>query len=230
MKSLVTVICTLLLAACAIPPVSNAEKRAAIAVPIDTQSNPLQLSKVITRIPVGETIAKMQYGWGCMPGMVLGWPGGRLAVSDQSLSETFKRELERLRYAIASEPDSVFESAITSPSQLQVGATISKVEANLCFPYSGSPTLSAGNTDSVKGAVFMRVTWELYSPAQAKVILKLTTDGAFQTDPTIVGGLPAIFLKAFAANINNLAADPEFHRLVTTPSVAPLLPPSGART
>jgi serine protease Do len=230
MKTLVTVLLATLLASCTIPPVSNAEKRSAIAVPAGTQSNPLQLSKVLTRIPVGETIAKMQYGWGCMPGMVLGWPGGRLAVSDQSFSETFKRELEQLRYAVVGDPDSVFESAIRSPAQLQVGATISKVEANLCFPFSGSPNLSVGNTDSVKGAVFMRIAWELYSPAQAKVIFKSTTDGAFQTDQTIVGGLPAIFLKAFAANINNLAADPEFHRLVITPPSPPMIPPSGART
>jgi serine protease Do len=216
-----------LLASCAIPPVLNAEKRAPIVVAADAKPNPLQLSKVLTRIPIGEAVVKVQYGWVCMPGMVMGWPGGRLAVSDQLLAEAFKKELEQHRYVVAGESDSVFEAPVRDPSQLLVGAVINKVDANVCIPFSGSPTLSAGITDLAKGAAFMRVTWELYSPAEQKVVYKTTTEGVFESAETVRGGLHGFLVKAFVANVNNLAADPEFHRQVTTPRRLPSAAPAG---
>lgn len=200
----------LLLTACEIAPVKNVEVKPAISIPEGVETKSVLLKKVIAKIAIGESIGQIYYGWGCQPGVPIGWQGGRLIVNDEEFSDVFRRELEKEKYLVMGAPSSVFEEAPDSKADILVGAVINKIQTNLCFPFSGSPTLSVGSTNSVKGGSWMSITWELYSRSEGKVLYKITTEGSLKTEKSISGGYKAFLLGAFSANIKNLLADPTF--------------------
>lgn len=60
----------------------------------------------------------------------------------------------------------------------------------------------------------MRVTWQIFSRAEGKVVHEITTEGSYQSEEVISGGFPIFLRNAFAANVINLLADRGFHDLV----------------
>ena len=216
MRTLITLLSAIsLLAGCAIAPVSPAPRLVPIAVPEGATPRTLDLHSVITRLPLEEAKFNVRYGMLCEVGRARSLPSGRLPVSDSDLAQGFRRVLEPLRFRIAAPSETVFSPTVLA--DLQIGATVTRVEANFCFPFSGSPLLNVGAPDLAKGNVFMQVVWEAYSPSGGKVVFKHTTTGAFSAQESLPGGVAAMFLNAFTENLRNLAADPSFHTLVRAP-------------
>jgi hypothetical protein len=214
--------------ACAVPPVSEAPVRTALVIPAGVNSNDLQLNRILVRLPREQSGYKVQFGWFCEPGIDRGWPLGQLPVSYNDLAEAFNGELGKHQYKVVGLPESVFDSG--QRAELQVGGIVNRLEANFCFPFSGRPTLDVGITDRIKGNIFMQVTWEVYSVSQSKVVFTTTTQGAFKAEEAVRGGVPGMLVRAFSANLRNLAADPGFHGVVLkTPEPSALAPP-GAKT
>ncbi len=203
-----------LLTACEIAPVKNVEIKPIIPIPEGVETKSMLLKKVITKIAIGDSIGQIYYGWGCQPGVPISWQGGQLVVNNDEFSDIFRRELGKEKYTVIGAPDSVFEEVPDSKADVLVGAVINKIQTNLCFPFSGSPTLSVGSTNSVKGGSWMNITWELYSRSEGKVLYKTTTEGSLKTEESISGGYKAFLLGAFSANIKNLLADPNFVALL----------------
>lgn len=206
---LVTILC-----GCAVAPVQIAEQKTPQAIPPGSSTKPVQLWKIVTKLPLGEQIGQFQYGWGCMPGSAINWRGGRLNITNEELNETFRKELENNNYAVSGDPYALFEDPSALNTEILVAGQINKVDIRMCFPYSGSPNIDVGNISTFKGGAFMRVTWQLYSRSAGKVIYETTTEGTYKTDETVPGGLAVSLRNAFSANVNNLLADPGFHNKV----------------
>lgn len=168
----------------------------------------------VFRNEFGEQIGKIRHGWGCFPGANIGWRGGRLNVTDEELTETFRNELQNRNYQIVGDAYALFGDPSTWQAEILVAGLVTKEDAQVCFPFSGSPTADIGNTAAVKGGAFMRVTWQIYSRADGKVVHEITTEGSYQIEEVISGEFPIILRNAFAANVKNLLADRGFHDLV----------------
>jgi hypothetical protein len=203
-----------ILAACQIAPIRMAERKVPVPLPLEKRTGPIQLKKILIRIPIGDQIGQIYYGWGCAAGAKTTWNGGRLALTDEELTHAFKTELEKHKYTVAGDSESVFERENVSNAEYLVGGSINKVEANLCFPFTGNPTATIGNPAQVKGGVYVKMTWELYSQAERRVIFRTTTEGSDETKELVTGGSAAILLKAFKENVTGLLADPEFQKRV----------------
>jgi hypothetical protein len=219
MKRLFSVLLTIIVAAfalgsCAVAPVQIAETRTPQAIPTGADAKPIQFRKMIAKIPLGEQIGQYQYGWGCFPGAMLNWRGGRLNITDEELTDTFKKELEGNNYRVVGDPYALFGDPASQTAEILVGGLVEKIDLKVCFPFSGSPNINIGNTSTLKGGVFMRVAWQLYSRIEGKVVYEVTTEGTYKTDETISGGLSLLLRNAFTANVRNLLADPGFHKLV----------------
>jgi hypothetical protein len=132
--------------------------------------------------------------------------------------------MEPLGYQLEAEPESVFSPPPGPRAELLVGATVKKVQANLCFPFSGSPSLNVGDPSLTKGTVFVEIVWELYSVSQAKVVHTATTSGTFESKDAIGGGIATMVLNAFMNSLSNLAADAAFHKQATTRPPLPQIP------
>ncbi|HXJ51914.1 MAG TPA: hypothetical protein VNH16_11005 [Burkholderiales bacterium] len=202
------------LCGCAVAPVQVAESNTPRAIPQGVEATPVQFSRIVTKLPLGEQIGQYQYGWGCLPGAVIGWRGGRLNVTDEELVETFRKELQTRNWPVVGDPYALFGDPASSGAEILVAGLVDKVDIRVCFPFSGSPNIDIGNTGTLKGGVFMQVSWQLYSRGANKVVYETTTQGSYRTEETVAGGLPVFLRNAFAANVRNLLADPGFYALV----------------
>lgn len=203
---------------CSVAPVKQAENKTPQAIAPGASAKPIQFRKMVTKLPLGEQIGQLQYGWGCFPGATLNWRGGQLNITDEELTETFRKELENNNYPVVGDPYALFGDPSAMEAEIIVAGLINKVDIRVCFPYSGVPTASVGNTSTLKGGVFMQVAWQIYSKTAGKVVYETTTEGTYKTEDTIPGGLPIVLRNAFAANVRNLLADPGFHHTVLNQS------------
>ena len=205
---------TVLLGACAVHPVRHVAASEPSALPANVFSNTIDLSTVTVRLPYDEAKMRIQYGLFCEFGNEVTLPNERLPITKRDIEETFRRALGPLNYKFPKPSESVFQSLTSDSPQLLLGATVIRREASLCFPFSGSPTLSYGNINSAKGSAYLQITWEVFSFSEKKVVLKRTTEGAFRADNTIVDGEKITTLNALKASLLSLAADPQFKELI----------------
>jgi len=206
------------LSGCVASPVKIAESKPPRAIPTGVDAQPVQFRQIVAKIPLGEQIGQYQYGWGCFPGSTIGWRGGRLNITDEELTETFRKELQSQNYPVVGDPYALFGDPDSLKAEILVAGLVDKVDIRVCFPFSGSPNVNIGNTNILKGGVFMQMTWQIYSRAEAKVVYEATTQGSFNSDEAISGSLPLFLRNAFAANVRNLLADPGFHGLILKPN------------
>ncbi len=226
MKLFATLV-TILIAGCAVKPVQVAESNTPLALAADAEASPIEFRKIVTKIPLGEQIAQFQYGWWCAPGSTVTWRGGRLNITDEELTETFRKELEANNYPVVGDPYALFGDPSAWKAEILVAGLVNKVDIKVCFPFSGSPNIDIGNTSTLKGGVYMRVAWQIYSRSAGKVAYEVTTEGSFSSQEAIAGGLPMFMRNAFAINVRNLIADSGFHDLVLKSSSKQKLQSSG---
>ena len=206
-----------LLFSCTVPLVQVIPDRAPIPVPDGVQTVELEMGPLLTRLTPGESLIKIQYGWLCAPAPSRDSPSGRLPFTRDDLIRAFRSVLGPLNYRLAKEPDSVFLP--TTSADLRIGGTITKLSANVCFPFSGSPTLTQGDSGIAKRSAFVEVQWELYSAIEGQVVFKGTTQGTFVISDSVQGGSGTIVLNAVKRSMGNLAADPAFHVIASRPSI-----------
>ena len=201
------------LIACAVQPTSTAQQKAAIAGPSDANAKSFLLTQVATQIPLGTRVLNLQYGWSCFMGNSADWRGGRVNLTDDEFKDAFRKEFTQANYKVAGDPKALFVDETARQAELLVAGAIEKYEANVCFPFSGSPNADIGITSKLKGSTYLKVRWQVFSTVSGKVVFETTTDGAFNAPETISGSMPEFLKKAFEANVRNLLAEPRLHEL-----------------
>ncbi|WP_263773026.1 hypothetical protein [Propionivibrio soli] len=219
MKLLIALV-TIVISGCAVNPVQVAESNTPLALPTGADANPIEFRKIMTKIPLGQQIGQFQHGWWCAPGATITWRGGRLNITDEELTETFRKELEANNYPVVGDPYALFGDPYVWKAEILVAGLVNKVDIKVCFPYSGSPNIDIGNTTTLKGGVYMRVAWQIYSRTAGKVVHEVTTEGSYSAQEAVPVGLPVFLRNAFAANVKNFLADSGFRDLVLKPSSA----------
>jgi serine protease Do len=178
-------------------------------------SKPIQLSKVVIKLKRGEHIGAYKAGILCVPHGDLNWKGGKLNVTSDELTETFKEELEQYSFKVVGDTDALFEDASTWKSEILVGGLIKELKANICYPQAGF-----GNFSNAKGEAFVKVDWQIYSKLDRAVVHSVQAEGSsIATESTEDGGTVAI-LNAFAQAARNLLADAKFREIVSKGGVS----------
>jgi hypothetical protein len=215
---IVLLFCGLALSGCAMEPTRIAESKEPISVPAGVPIKSIYLSKVVTHIPLGERVLNVYYSWWRQSGISVDWRGGRLNLTDAELADSFCRELEQSKYPVMDTSGDLFSELNEHEVELLVAAAIEKVQTNIWYPFSSSPSASFGNTSQVNGGAYMQVRWQIYSYADKKIVYETTTEGSFKSDGTITSGITAFLKEAFSSNVRNLLADPAFLTLVRADS------------
>lgn len=210
------------LAACgSVDPIPVVVQKASISGPASADAKAFLLSKVVTQIPLGDRVLNIQHGWGCFEGNKVDWRGGRINLTDDEFEDGFRKELTKLNYKVAGDPTALFADNTLSSADLLVAGAIEKLQTNVCFPFSGSPDLSVGSTGKLKGSTYMRVRWQIYSKASAKVVLETTTEGSFEAPEVVTSSIPLFFKNAFQSNVRNLLAEPGLFELAKPSAAKP---------
>lgn len=189
-------------------PTPVVEHKTPIAASAAVDTKLFLLSKIVTQIPLGDRILNIQHGWGCFEGNPVDWRGGRINLTYDEFADGFRKEFTKLSYRVAGDPSALFDDSTIDNADLLVAGAIEKVQTNACFPFSGSPNADIGITNKLKGSTFMRIRWQIYSRASAKVVLETTTEGSFDAPEVIAGSIPQFLKNAFQSNVRNLLAEP----------------------
>ncbi|MEQ1773793.1 MAG: hypothetical protein ABL891_08415 [Burkholderiales bacterium] len=196
-----------------VAPTKIAPDNTPIPISDGSESKSFLLSRVVTRIPLGDRVLNIQYGWGCMAGNYRDWRGGGINLTQEEFNDGFRKELEKHRYKVAGDPSALFVDKSIYEAELLVAGAIEKSETNICVPFSGSPDANIGITSKMKGSTYMRIRWQIYNPATSSIVLEMTTEGAFSANEVIDATLPIFLKNVFQANLRNLLADSKFNML-----------------
>lgn len=189
----------------------QAEVKVAREIPTGVTAKPLQFKKVVVKLPRGTVIGQTRVGMLCLPGREITWTGGRAELSDE-FTDAFRQELEKVNYKLVGNPDALFDDAADWKAEFLIAGLIKEIQANICYPQAGF-----FNTNAARGGAYVKVDWQIYSRLDRKVVFETTTEGS-STRGDSNSGAVVFYVDAFAAATQNLLADENFYRLVTTGS------------
>lgn len=207
------VLCCLMAAAllvgCSAPPVQQVALNQPMGAPMDAKTRIIQFRKATDLLPKGDPIGKTRFGALCIPGKALAWRDGRVNLTDDELAESFRKEVEKAKFAVLAEPGPMLEAPVNSKTEYVVSAQLLKLNVDACSPWS-----DFGNWRDAKGGAYVKVQWQVYNVAQRKAMFEAVSEGSFQTDESVEGGLNELIRNAFGAATQNLLADTSFYRAI----------------
>jgi serine protease Do len=205
---LLGIVAVCVLAACS----TNVQKvpvAATLSAPPDAGGRVIQFRRAADALPKGDPIGKSRFGVLCIPGKPFAWRDGRVNVNDDEFGESFRQVVEKARFATVVEPGPQPDAGVSPRANLVVSGQLANVQVDACSPWS-----DFGNWRDARGGAYVKVQWQVFSVAQKKVIYETTTEGSFQTDDSVVGGVTELIRSAFALATQNLLADSAFYRTV----------------
>jgi hypothetical protein len=212
MNRYVAVLIAILLTGCAGTPVKSVPKLTATALTSTEVIQYIQLTRVISKIPLSRAFYEARFGMICELAGKRTIPSETVAILPESLQTGFRGTLEPLGFKIAKEKETAFGKA--EIPDLQIGATIVDFESTLCHGMSGHSSLAVGAPYMIKGKMYMEILWEVYSPAQRKVIYSRSVPASFEVDSLISSGVQGMMLGTFLESLKNFSTDAKFQQLV----------------
>lgn len=198
--------------------VPEVEQKQSAPFPDGAQGRPVFLKTLKARYDnPPATIGTLQKGWFCGASAPLTWNAKLFGLFSGKLSRIFRGEVEKAHYPIPKVSDAIFEEADKAKPlpDLQVGALIKDVKANIC-----------DNTDSAQGGVYIKVFWQVFAPEAQKVVFEATTEGSYQPEGMQKQPYPAFFENAFAMAARNLLAEQGFRDAIS--DVTPVIKTSAS--
>lgn len=155
----------------------------------------------------------MQDGWRCGNSSDIIWNQKAFRLFNRKLFASFRGVLEKAHYPAPIAVDAIFDAPTekerpNAMPELQIGALLKDVSANLCLKEHGGI-----------GGVYMKVFWQVYSPEVKKVVFEAVTEGSFQSAAAEDIPVEQIFLQAYEQAARNFLAEQGFYNAVTRPSV-----------
>lgn len=192
-----------------------------IAIPAGAKLAPLKLSGVAVNIPRGKRLGGYRFvPYTCRAfSRDIFWNTGRMQVRDDEFSDLFYDAFRAAGYNVVRDPKRLFREARGEPpATYLVGARIEDVAMDVCDRMDWWVGYQLNRQG---GSASLRVSWQLFDTIEQKVVYEATTEGAATIDAenAVPDGEIALLNSAFTQAAANLAANPDFYKLVSkTPS------------
>jgi len=214
------------LAACQMPmEIPNVPKRGAISPPAGKETAPFAFSHATSKIPRGTTIAAFPdvgapFTLTCVVGrgISMEWNDRLSEAWNGEKGEDFYDAMKKAGYNVLGDPAGLFDyGKDISRAEYQVGARLVDVRGNFC----NEITFWWGiETPRIKGEVYVKVEWEVYSVAESRVVGKFVTEGYGQQKEPAKQGLEFAMNLAFSDAAANLAGDFGFYNVIAPKDTA----------
>lgn len=198
-------------------------------LPSDAKVTPISLARMAANLPRGKDWAEIfsytPLGRRCYAGQMVTWDPKLNRFDDPDFHRAFHQELAEAGFKVADNQDDLFGEGDAS-ADLEVGALITDIRVTTC----GFRKLVRGKLVSVgrqKGSAVMDVEWQIYSAAEAKTIARIHTSGGWEVG-FVDQAANELLQGAFAENVRQLAADPDFRRIVTSDAPTDMVPEPSA--
>ncbi len=176
-----------------------------------SESKFISVKKVVNAIPAGTVIGRYQQGTLCVGSTQLTWAGNDKIMF--TYEDILMKKLEEYNYSVVgkSESNTLFEDKMSEKSEILLGGRVIDVKANLCFGVKGFPARRVS-----KGEAFIGIEWEIYDKKVGDVVMKIKTEGNSEISSFSDTGDPDVFKQAYTVAVDNLFANKEFYKLLTT--------------
>lgn len=176
-------------------------------VPPKSTAVPLALEGIHMNLPVGASVGKLQAGLLCVNQGPLKLGTKRLPINGQILNSLFRKELGSLNYDVVGDPDVLIGDRSANQAPYLIEGLVTQLEANVCFPIYGAWGKSSGSSR-------LSVEWSIYRTLDHQIVLKIRTQGSYDTGGTVSGGGVKVVEGAFAVAVRNLLAKQSFYSLI----------------
>jgi S1-C subfamily serine protease len=183
---------------------------APMALPAGAEFKPLQLARVVMKLPRSAKIGMIRGGLLCLDRESLTMSGGTADISDSGFDDAFRQEFRAANVTVVGNPDALFEDPADAGAELLVGALITGLHANVCFP--GKRIMP----DEIADAS-ISVTWQAYSTLDRTVVFETATAGSAKSDISFEDAVYGAFANATRA----LLADRKFRALIVEEEGSP---------
>ena len=164
----------------------------------------VDLAKVGDAIVPGDDYLDWQEGYFCIPRRSPKWTaeeGRWLQQNTPAFQAAFRSEVSAAGLKTVGKGSDLFASE-TDTAEFLVGAMIKRIHMEVCA------------SRSVKGSATIEVEWQIYSVADAKVVARIPTSGAFSAPELGRDWGEMLAPGAFGAAARSLARDEEFIEIV----------------
>jgi len=179
---------------------------------------PVSFARMGARIPTGTVWAVLQYRefpMSCADIKKLTWSEkNNRNAGGPEFERVFREEFAAAGLRVTGDPNNLFQADDKS-ADLQIGALITSVSATFCQVQTFRDAFDSRDGHGMKGQASMAIEWQVYSTSQAKVVARVPTSGAYRLDKEVEAGDQLILQRAFAANVQALAASPEFRTAIS---------------
>jgi S1-C subfamily serine protease len=191
------------------------------ALEAGAQVAPVSFARMAANLAEGQGFADVRSGYvACKSsGDILRWKSERNRFTDPDFERMFRAELAKAGLNVSGDQTNLFEED-TKAADLQIGALVTDIKARLCL---------ATIATKVDGAAIMRIDWQLYSVSAGKVVARIPTLGGVSSikAKTPADTLVKLVQEAFAENVRQLEASPQFRQIILSPKLTrTLAPPS----
>jgi serine protease Do len=167
------------------------------------QPQPVALTRMALKLPVGDAYAVLQTGVFCVPNKTMVWNGGQLVLKLGPFQDAYQTEMTKAGLKVAGDPENLFDTTSASSDDLELAALVTSEDIKACQQGAG-----------VKGRVSMGIHWELYSRLQGRMVTTVDTTGEYRIDSAATGVLPRLMAGSFGANVDQLAQSAAFRSAV----------------
>ena len=179
--------------------VKTAEARTALPVTADANSPTLALKKFVFRAN-DEKIGVLQTGFFCGPAGDIKFSTNTINLLTKDAARMTRRELDAAGYPKPAVNESAFQTSTTpKAADYEIGVTLKEMQANACI-----------RDKQTEGGVWVKMTWELFSPRLQKVVYSFTTEGSAQTNGMETVPFAEVASRAMAVALRNLMAERAF--------------------
>jgi len=186
----------------------------ALAVPVPAKSfqpmGSVKLSKVVVNIRRGDRIGYEKSSGICLiPHEVL-WRTGQVEIEDRDLEGIFREQVKRAGFRTPGGVDELFESNEDDSVDLLVGASVNRIDMNVCYPRTE-------DLEKSRGTASIDVEWQIYSQLERRVIGRLKITGVANRREAVGGGRFGLVKDAFADAVRQLVQGPQFTDVIAKP-------------
>jgi len=176
------------------------------APPAPAEPKAVALTRMVVEVPAGRLIGTVQKGFFCTTAATSTSNGAKAEFNVAPVQSAFRQEMHDAGLKTDDSGENLFEpQASGTGADFSLGGVISDRSFRICLPNTSGPDMA-----KAKGEESMTIDWQLYSRALNQVVGRYRTSATFEIKEPTTGGAALIINGVFAANVRQLAANPEF--------------------
>jgi hypothetical protein len=169
----------------------------------------IAMDRVVTQVPRGQKIGSIAAGLLCIPRGTVTVGGGQFNITDANYLKIIYDELANRNYPVSNDPTELFRTSEAHAADFRLGARITDLRVNVCYPLSRGGNLSEGTAEAS-----ITMEWQLFDTRSRSIVLKTESRGYGK-----VSGItenPGIVANDIAVGVatRNMLNDGNFSRYV----------------